>query len=225
MDPNNPHWGWSWLERWMAARPWESRNTIDNNDRSSAKSSTSRAMSIGEISRAYSRRDFNHDNKTSPGAQMSNRPPSLQSPSTPSKAPSMSSVAGKTKPPSPKGSSFVADDDSRSLFSCQSARYRRHSIAGSSVRDDESLASSPSVPSYMAPTHSARAKSRLPSPLGIEKNGTPEKSSVGSAKKRLLFPASPAGPRRHSGPPRVESNVIKNLEVHTEKVINGESSR
>ncbi|KAK8971479.1 Protein IQ-DOMAIN 1 [Platanthera guangdongensis] len=27
MDPNNPQWGWSWLERWMAARPWETRST------------------------------------------------------------------------------------------------------------------------------------------------------------------------------------------------------
>jgi hypothetical protein len=27
-DPESdkaPHWGWSWLERWMAARPWENR--------------------------------------------------------------------------------------------------------------------------------------------------------------------------------------------------------
>ncbi|KAG5219156.1 protein IQ-DOMAIN [Salix suchowensis] len=83
MDPNNPHWGWSWLERWMAARPWESRSTIDNSDRASFKSTTSRTMSLGEISRAYSRRDLNRDNKLSPGAQKSSRPPSRQSPSTP----------------------------------------------------------------------------------------------------------------------------------------------
>lgn len=24
-DPYNPQWGWSWLERWMAARPWDDR--------------------------------------------------------------------------------------------------------------------------------------------------------------------------------------------------------
>lgn len=23
MDANTPHWGWSWLERWMASRPWD----------------------------------------------------------------------------------------------------------------------------------------------------------------------------------------------------------
>lgn len=29
-EPDNPHWGWSWLERWMAARPWENR-MLDQN--------------------------------------------------------------------------------------------------------------------------------------------------------------------------------------------------
>ncbi|KAG5222534.1 protein IQ-DOMAIN [Salix suchowensis] len=203
MDPNNPHWGWSWLERWMAARPWESRSTIDNSDRASFKSATSRTMSLGEISRAYSRRDLNRDNKLSP-------------------------VTGKAKPPSPRGSAWGGDEDSRSTFSVQSERYRRHSIAGSSIRDDESLASSPSIPSYMAPTRSqsAKSKSRLPSPLGIDNNGTPDKASVGSVKKRLSFSASPAGARRHSGPPRVDASIVKDIQMHTEvKLSNGASSK
>ncbi|KAM7495003.1 hypothetical protein LguiB_029612 [Lonicera macranthoides] len=193
MDPTNPHWGWSWLERWMAARPWESRTTTDkelNSDRASLKSNISRAASIGAISRAYSRRDLGAD-KLSPASQKPSRPSSRQSPSTP--------TSGKMRLPSPKGSS-----DSRSMYSVQSERYRRHSVAGSSVRDDESLTSSVSVPSYMAQTESAKAKSRVPSPLGFEKGGTPEKGSVGSVKKRLSFTASPAGPRRHSGPPKVD---------------------
>ncbi|MFS7917082.1 hypothetical protein Hanom_Chr03g00184861 [Helianthus anomalus] len=25
MDPTNPQWGWSWLERYMAGRPWETK--------------------------------------------------------------------------------------------------------------------------------------------------------------------------------------------------------
>ncbi|CBI31498.3 unnamed protein product, partial [Vitis vinifera] len=72
MDPNNPHWGWSWLERWMAARPWESRSAMEkelNTDHASLKSTTSRAFSIGEISKAYARRDLNLDKKPSPTAQ------------------------------------------------------------------------------------------------------------------------------------------------------------
>ena len=31
-EPENPHWGWSWLERWMAARPWENRMLDHNNN-------------------------------------------------------------------------------------------------------------------------------------------------------------------------------------------------
>lgn len=215
MDPHNPHWGWSWLERWMAARPWETRSTVEYSDQGSVRSTTNYALSLGEISRAYSRRNLDNDNKPSPAAHRPGRAPSRHSPSTPpSKAPSVSSVTSKTKPASPKGSGWggpAGDNDSRSMFSAQSEQYRRHSIAGSSVRDDESLASTTSVPSYMAPTQSAKAKSRMPSPLGLDKSGTPEKGSVGSAKKRLSFPSSPAGPRRHSGPPRVESSAIKEL--------------
>lgn len=210
MDPNNPHWGWSWLERWMAARPWENRSVMDQSDRVSVKSTASRAFSVREITKAYSRRDLNQYDKSSVGKKPS-RPPSRQSPSTPpSKAPSLSSVTGRRMTQSPKGSGWSGDDDLRSMLSAQSDRCRRHSIGGSSVKDDESLASSSAVPSYMAPTQSAKARSRLPSPLGPAKNGTPEKGSAGSVKKRLSFSASsPAGSRRHSSPTKVESTSNK----------------
>ncbi|GLT93193.1 hypothetical protein SLE2022_109950 [Rubroshorea leprosula] len=211
MDPNNPHWGWSWLERWMAARPWENRNPTDNYDHGSTKSMVSRSMSVREISRTHSRRDLSQDNKPSPTAQKPSRPPSRQSPSTPpSNAASVSSLTSKMKAPSTKGSCWGGDEDSRSMLSVQSERYRRHTIAGSSVRDDESLTSSPAVPSYMAPTRSASAKSRLPSPLGVEKNKTPEKGSLVSARKRLSFNGSPAGVRRQSGPPKVDATLLNN---------------
>ncbi|XP_019238629.1 PREDICTED: protein IQ-DOMAIN 1-like isoform X2 [Nicotiana attenuata] len=194
MDPNNPHWGWSWLERWMAARPWEDKCSTDkevNCDQVDSPASHPTAVA------AITHRDFHVDNRSSPTAHKQSRPPSRQSPSTPR------SKTGRIRPASPRGSNV--DDDSRSMASAQSERCRRHSIAGSSIRDDESLASSQAVPSYMAATESARARSRLPSPLGFEKNGTPEKGTVNSAKKRLSFSASPGGgPRRHSGPPKVE---------------------
>ncbi|KAA8534346.1 hypothetical protein F0562_031827 [Nyssa sinensis] len=225
MDPNNPHWGWSWLERWMAARPWENRSTVDrelNSDHASVKSTTSRAISVGEISRAYSRRDLNLDIKPSPTAQKSSHPSSRQTPSTPSsKAPTLSLVAGKTRPGSPKSNGCGTDDDSRSMRSVQSERWR-HTMSGSSVRDDESLASSPAVPSYMAPTKSMKTRSWLPSPSGSEKNWTPQKVSAGSAKKRLSYPSSPVRPRRHSGPPKVDPSSIKDNIVHSEeRVSNG----
>lgn len=218
MDPNNPQWGWSWLERWMAARPWEARSTATDkeNDHSSLKSFRAHSVA-GEINRAYALRDLSVDKPPSV-AQRSSRPPSRQSPSTPARAPSAGPGSRKPRPESPRANGWAPDDDTKSTMSIQSERYRRHSIAGSSVRDDESLASSPAVPSYMAPTRSAKAKTKLPSPLGqVEMNGTPPEqkapSVVGSAKKRLSFPASPGGPRRHSVPGKFESTPVKDVLV------------
>lgn len=198
MDPNNPSWGWSWLERWMASRPWETRSINDYNDRASIKSTASRAMSIGEVTRSYC-------NRPSPTAQNPRRPQlSSHSPSTPAKA-------QKQRPCSPKESNWGGgDEDTRSVFSMRSEQpyFRRHSMGGSWTRDDESLACTPPVRSYLASTKSTKGKSRFPSPLGHQRNGSAsEKDSVlagPTTKKRLSFLGSPAGPRRHSGPPKIE---------------------
>lgn len=175
----------------MAARPWESKTAIDRE----------------ESNATSSRLD---DSRPSPSPHKHARRPSFQSPSTPTSKPR------RLRPQSPRGSCCYGEDDSRSLASAQSERCRRHSIAGSSVRDDESLASSPAIPSYMTPTESAKARSRMPSPLSSEKNfATPEKAAVGSAKKRLSFSGSPGGPRRHSGPPKIDISFSKYLNVHS----------
>lgn len=214
VDPNNPHWGWSWLERWMAAKPSESGRTgtgkESNIDQGSVKS-MSLNLGEGEITKAFNRRGSKPD-KSSPTTPKLTRPASRLSPSTPTAK--VTPIVVKKKPATPKNGLSQVDDDARSVLSVQSERPRRHSIATSTVRDDESLASSPSVPSYMAATKSARAKSRLQgSPLIDSAETTPEKGgsvSVGSAKKRLSFPAGgvpPSPMRRHSGPPKVESMV------------------
>ncbi|KAE8702496.1 hypothetical protein F3Y22_tig00110482pilonHSYRG00178 [Hibiscus syriacus] len=216
MDPNNPSWGWSWLERWMAARPWDGRGMAEkeqNNDQSSVKSG--RSSFGGEISKAYARYQLNLDKQSPKASQKS----SLQSPSTP-KPPSPPSR--KLNSASPRISAVGPDDDTRSMVSVQSEKNRRHSIEGSFVRDDESLASSPSLPSYMVPTQSARAKTRLQSPTGLEANGTPpEKGPIVSTKKRLSYPPSPARPRRLSAPPKVDSGSATNIEV---TVVNGDGN-
>ncbi|CAN1135454.1 Protein IQ-DOMAIN 2 [Linum perenne] len=201
MTPGNPSWGWSWLERWMSAHP-SNPDKEFNSDQASVKST--RSLIGGEISKAYARYQLNSDKLLSPGDQ-------AQSPSARTKPPP--SFARKLKPASPRSSIGVPEDDTRSTVSMQS--HRRHSIAGTSVRgNDES--SSPSLPSYMVPTKSAKAKLRMQSPLGVteaENNGTTtatpekEKAPLGSAKKRLSYPS--AKPRRHSGPPKVDSSLIK----------------
>ncbi|KAI3849930.1 hypothetical protein MKW98_026844 [Papaver atlanticum] len=237
MDPNNPHWGWSWLERWMAARPWECRSLAENkepnSDQGSVKS-VSRAAGAAELSKVLARRELNPD-KGSPTAQKLNRISNRNSVSTPpSKATSPVSVARKLKPASPRSNgAWTPDEDSRSVASVQSDKPRRNSVAGSSVRDDEGLASPPAfLPSYMAPTASAKARTRLQSPLGIEKSetATPERGPVESAKKRLSFSGSPKSAvgqqRRYSGPPKVDSSPpMKDIAVHTEQLSVGSGGK
>ncbi|WCJ34548.1 IQ-domain 2 [Euphorbia peplus] len=212
MTSGNPSWGWSWLERWMAAHPWESRNLAEkelgNNEHSSVKS-VSRSIIGGEISKSYARFQLNSDKISPVDSEKAKQNMSPRSPLTPAKPP----AARKLKSASPRSSFGGLEDDSGSIVSMQSDRYRRHSIgagpAGS--RDDvESLGSSSSVPSYMIPTESARAKLRGQSPLGAEKNGTPpekEKGPSGPPKKRLSYPPSPARPRRQPVPRKVEMNL------------------
>ncbi|KAE8713205.1 hypothetical protein F3Y22_tig00110213pilonHSYRG00106 [Hibiscus syriacus] len=216
MDPNNPSWGWSWLERWMAARPWDGRGTVEkepNNDQSSVKSG--RSSFGGEISKAYARYQLNLDKQSPKASQKS----SLQSPSTPKPH---STPSRKLKSASPRSSAVGPDDDTRSMVSVQSEKNRRHSIEGSFVRDGEGLVGSPSFPSYMVPTLSARAKTRLQSPLGLEANGTPpEKGPIVPTMKRLSYPPSPARARRLSAPPKVDSSSNTNTEV---AVVNGDGN-
>ncbi|OIV92150.1 hypothetical protein TanjilG_18722 [Lupinus angustifolius] len=204
MDPTNPSWGWSWLERWMAAQSWETHSPMNKglNDRSSVRSS-SHNITGAEISKSFVRFQLNSE-KHSPTGSQNHVSPNFQSHPTSFKPPSLS-VAMKLKKAISKGG-LVMDDDSKSMVSVQSDLFRRYSIPISSVRDNESLAMSPPVPSYMVPTHSAKAKSRTQSPLATE-NGQAEKGSFGTAKKPLSYPASPAMQKRHSGPPKVESSL------------------
>lgn len=182
MDPNNPNWGWSWLERCT-------ETATQQSDRESNKDLKS---NVNEIAKAFARYQLNININNS--EKTTHQPPLPSTPQSKSR----------------KGKLVATENDTRSVFSVQSERNRRHSIAGSSVRDDESLASSPSVPSYMGSTQSAKAKSRvLQSPLGLENRATPpEKASLASVKKRLSFPvSSTARPRRLSGPPRIETSL------------------
>lgn len=179
MDPNNPQWGWSWLERWISTRPWDTQSLITTNDNSPSIKSGARSLSNSEISKAYARR---------------------HSPSTP-QSKSSSRTALQIRSASPKSTAWpYKEEDSMSVPSIHSERPRRHSIAGSSVRDDDSLGSTMSVPSYMAATESAKAKARCKAALGSQ-------IDVGSAKKRLLFVDE--GVRRHSEPSKVDSSGIK----------------
>lgn len=168
MDPNNPHWGWSWLERWMAARPNENQSTTpDNADKnSSVKSVASRAMSE-MVPRG---KNLSPKGKTS-NSRRGSSPRVRQVPS--------------------------GDEDSKSSIQSEQPCNRRHSICGSiaSTRDDDSLTSirSQSVPGYMAPTQAAKARARFSnlSPIGSEKTAKKRLSFSGSPKTARRFSGPP----------------------------------
>lgn len=194
----------------MAATPLETKSTAGkdlNGDRLSIKNA-SPGTAAGEITKSFARHQLNSDNP-SPAASQKHRSPAAPSPRAVS-----SLAARKLRNASPKVSMMSQEDDSRSVFSVQSERNRRrHSIAGS-VRDDESLDSSPSIPSYMTPTRSAKARLKSQSPSGMDNGSIVDKEADGFAKKRLSFPPSPGRARRHSGPPKVETSSIVNGTVN-----------
>uniref|UniRef100_A0A0E0JQN0 DUF4005 domain-containing protein n=1 Tax=Oryza punctata TaxID=4537 RepID=A0A0E0JQN0_ORYPU len=213
-DQGNPNWGWSWMERWMTSRPWESRVVSDKDpkDHYSTKNPSTSA------SRTYVPRAISIQRPATPNK--SSRPPSRQSPSTPpSRAPS---VTGKIRPASPRDSWLYKEDDLRSITSIRSERPRRQSIGGASVRDDASLTSTPALPSYMQSTESARAKSRYRSLL-TDRFEVPERVPLvhSSIKKRLSFPVAEKPNvehadklmegRRHSDPPKVDPASLKDV--------------
>ncbi|KAL9258913.1 IQ-DOMAIN 2-like protein [Drosera capensis] len=193
LDQNNPYWGWSWLERWLAAKPWETATVHEKEPNDDAKST--KRTSIGKTS-------VKPQAKTQYGHKPTRAVARSSISSIPSKTAPPKSVTRKIKSPksgSPRASIWEMDNDSKSITSIKSDQGRRNSIVGSPIRDDESLASSPAGPSYMTPTASTRAKSRLGSPSNIIKDETrtPDRASVNSAKKKLSYTSSPAM-SRHS---------------------------
>lgn len=222
---DKPRWGWSWLERWMAARPWEVRmfeaetmGIVENqlaiksvgtkiskpNCASSTKMTlpiinSSSTMDITPKNKASTPKDHMNIGSVVDGAATTHSPMS-SSTATMTQRP----ISVKINPPSPRarlleggGSGMSTARSGQSMYSAAGARFhfhnRKSSMAGSSIRDDDSLISSPSIPNYMAATQSARAKVRsLSSPKQRRGGETPEReqqSNVVYARKRLSFPS------------------------------------
>ncbi|KAJ4819757.1 Protein IQ-DOMAIN 1 [Rhynchospora pubera] len=209
-DPTNPQWGWSWVERWMSARPWECWATTSNTDKQSEPVTdyTSLRSAVQSLKTNPNANPSRGGTTTPTGPQKTSRPPSRQSPSTPTSKPL---GPPKARSASPKPIRGHREEDCRSVGSTRSERARRHSIAGSMMGDDvsfTSMTSLPVIPSYLQSTESSRAKLRsVYSPIS-EKANTPDKGPV---KKRLSYPVtertglkSPGKGRRLSGPPKFE---------------------
>ncbi|KAG7581150.1 IQ motif EF-hand binding site [Arabidopsis suecica] len=196
MDPSNPTWGWSWLERWMAGRPWESsekeqNTTNNNNENSSVKNSTTRNYHGGETAKSSNRNKLNNSTQ----------------PNTPSSSSTATRNPRKKRPIPSSIKSKTSDDEAKS-----SEKNRRHSTARSSVSDDETLTSSTAKrSSNLNPTTKpvrGKAKPQSSSRVAVTTTTTEENSVLpekAPAKKRLSTSASPAPkPRRSSAPPKVE---------------------
>ncbi|CAA7033579.1 unnamed protein product [Microthlaspi erraticum] len=192
MDHSNPTWGWSWLERWVSDRPWESSEKEHNNNESpSVKTSANRNSHGGETAKSSNRKKLN----------------SLTKPNTPS-----STSTSTTRKMRPTPSSIKSKTTDEINKSSEKEKNRRNSSARSSVSDDEGLASSTARRSNMVPTKlSARGKIKAQGSSGVSMKTEENLSEKAPAKKRLSYSsASPAPkPRRSSAPPKVGNGALK----------------
>ncbi|XLU72652.1 hypothetical protein S245_031705, partial [Arachis hypogaea] len=208
MDPNNPHWGWNWLERWMAVRPWEGQSTFQHNEPAPLISTARSTLSVGEITKLYTLRDDANISKNSPRAIKTGRSRSgLNSPSnvlTPSKSTAFftaSPTPRSLRAASPKLGSWGGDGDKRNAFGIRREGNRRHSIAISPARDDELLNS----PMNRSPKKAAATKASKSFNMAKSSVSSSEKSSPAAAvNKRLSLSQSPtSNSRRLSTPGKV----------------------
>lgn len=161
-EPDKSHWGWSWLERWMAAKPWENRMTSqvkEDPDEFFQRSYDD----VTEFRRACERTEVKvRRNKGSVRVI----PPRI--------GPGHLQVLGSQTTPRSFGLSSDHHSDSSPCSSSKGTPMSNSLISGISnahgaklnlsaarTASEESLA----LPSYMAATQSALAKCRTPSNL------------------------------------------------------------
>ncbi|KAI3778286.1 hypothetical protein L2E82_07470 [Cichorium intybus] len=173
MDPNNPHWGWSWLDRWMAARPWESQSPNDNEPPPPVKTLT-RSTSVGDMSNSVS----------------SPRSPTVSCRRIATSSPKK----GNDSAHSPRNRRHsIANTAFREDSSGSSPRASSPRVSSPRSTKTKSV-----IP---APIRSP-SRSPSPSPLGSAKKGTSEKKPAGSVNRRLSISGAPPA-RRLSGSSRV----------------------
>ncbi|KAJ7524542.1 hypothetical protein O6H91_17G010500 [Diphasiastrum complanatum] len=209
-ESDKPYWGWSWLERWMTGRPWETKFYDKEVRESSVKSIEATATKVLDVDSAR----LNKGTKSRIGSLQAGANKLLNSYSSPllkkvNNLGSQSPVAPPSKPApiqissvNPRNIPTGEEDgngEARSTPSIRAAaiRFGSRSSYASSIWDEESLASIPSCPNYMSATQSAQAKSRSHSALK-QRSGKPENELLASAKKRWSYPITVSPPSNGS---------------------------
>uniref|UniRef100_A0A7N0R9L3 Uncharacterized protein n=1 Tax=Kalanchoe fedtschenkoi TaxID=63787 RepID=A0A7N0R9L3_KALFE len=193
-DPDNPSLGWSWLERWMAGRPWEgevARGEGLDSELTTRQEEISEVEATKEVPAPYKPKKL-------PKPPLNIRTATQKSPPNPAIAENPKTGNARASVRASNGSGIE-----------NSEKNKRHSFAGSSTRDYESSAGSKSPRNHVVLARSPSTRPWLQSPLGMEHNGngTPPKKSrtVGQAERPTSHLAPRNSPRRHSAPPKVRN--------------------
>ncbi|KAH7276874.1 hypothetical protein KP509_39G025000 [Ceratopteris richardii] len=146
-----PH-DWSWLERWMTSRPWDTQTT--DNEVPLACSLRGMEDIQADTSSVRDRYSSLALDRTSPSSThaTSLKPYSNNYSFTAPQAPIRRSTSNGARSASPRSN--------RSVESIRDRFSSRLSFASSSIRDDDSIASFSTVPGYMSTTQSSKAKAR-----------------------------------------------------------------
>lgn len=242
-DFDKPHWGWSWLERWMAARPWESR--IFEKEPSDVISDDLKPKTEGmELGKQSSTPNGIPLGKGGNNSESQQQQVAEQSPTPVSKKPSAVYARAASPLRTKVIEESIASANAGNVPGTLGPRLNgpKYSKAGSVIADDESQVSFSAVPNYMSITKSAKAKARSAS-NPKQRSVTPDAEQMLSlAKKRLSYPVSlkydggPTGTPRSSRAPSVVqrspslkgfpgSTNVDTLTVSLHKEANGGTSQ
>nr|GMC46948.1 protein IQ-DOMAIN 1 isoform X1 [Ipomoea batatas] len=142
LDKNS--WGWSWLERWMAARPWENR-LMEQRQTDATETTPKSKVCL----------DYTKDNHSKSSEQCSVKVRKNNVTKRVSAKPPL--VGQATRSSSSPGSEFRYDESSASSSLCTSTTP----ISGNSVSaSDKTVEKCSSRPNYMNLTQSTKAKQR-----------------------------------------------------------------